>query len=60
MVARRKPRRIRRPKDESGQNLVEWARTYPEAKVSRRELLAILSQILGPPTDLEEPKEVEA
>lgn len=43
---RRKPRRLQRPRDESGQSVLEWARNYPEAKVSRRELAAILSQIL--------------
>lgn len=58
-MVRRKPRRVRRPKDEHGHNLVEWARNYPEAKVSRRELVAILTQILGPPND-DEPEEIEA
>ena len=54
-------KRTRRPKSRDGQNLVEWAAEYPEAKVSRRELLAIFRQILGPPRDEPEPqKEIEA
>jgi hypothetical protein len=41
--------------------LLEWVNEYPEAKVTRRELYVILSQILGPPSDEpEKPKEIEA
>jgi hypothetical protein len=52
----------RRPrKREQPPNLLEWVNEYPEAKVTRRELYVILSQILGPPSDEPgEPKEIEA
>ena len=53
-------KRTRRPKP-SAQNLVEWANQYPEAKVTRREIMHILRQLLGPPREEpERPKEIEA
>lgn len=40
--------------------LAEWTREYPEARVTRRELYTILSQIIEVPPAPGEPKEIEA
>ena len=40
--------------------LAQWTAEYPEARVTRRELYTILSQIIEAPPAPEEPKEIEA
>lgn len=53
-LAKEKRRQAKSP------TLAEWTREYPEARVTRRELYTILSQIVEAPPAPEEPKEIEA
>jgi hypothetical protein len=51
-------RRTKRPAKPKGQNLAEWAKEYPEARVTRRELYMIITQVFGPPREEQEPEKV--
>lgn len=42
-------KRTRKPSPFRPMSVQQWAAEYPEARVTRRELYAVLTTVLGPP-----------